>query len=173
MNVTWLDFVFCFVFVPSHVRCSCCSRVCLHFHVVQIKQIDYKINIKDVNNCKWKTFRDMFGQLHTEEHKATKKQIVRLQLNEKKSKESQIRLMSWHWKGKPTWRKDLITYNSHLSIMFSFNWLVIIWRGGWGFVWVWTSRSSGWKNFGRRSTRGVGSLENWTVFMDVIYASFL
>ena len=28
---------------------------------------------------------------------------------------------------KPTWRKDLITYNSHPSIVFSFKWLVIIW----------------------------------------------
>ena len=33
---------------------------------------------------------------------------------------------------KPTWRKCLITYNSHLWIMFSFNWLVIIWREGRG-----------------------------------------
>ena len=28
-----------------------------------------------------KTFRDIFGQLHTQECKATEKQIVRLQLN--------------------------------------------------------------------------------------------
>ena len=53
-----------------------------------------------------------------------------LQLNEKKSMESQTRLMSRYWKWKPTWRKDLITYNSHPRIMFPFNWLVIIWRGG-------------------------------------------
>ena len=46
--------------------------------------------------------------------------------------------MSWYWKQKPTWRKDLITYNSHPCIMFSFNWLVIIWRGG--FVWNWTCK---------------------------------
>ena len=38
--------------------------------------------------------RDIFGHLQTQDHKATKKEIVRLQLNEKKSKESQIRLMS-------------------------------------------------------------------------------
>ena len=37
--------------------------------------------------------------------------------------------MSWFWKGKSTWRKELITYNSHSWIMFSFNWLVINWRG--------------------------------------------
>ena len=43
--------------------------------------------------------------------------------------ESQTRLMSWYWKRKPTWRKDLITYDSHPWIMFPFNWLVIIRRG--------------------------------------------
>ena len=32
-------------------------------------------------------FRDTFGQLQTQEYKATKKQIVRLQLSEKKEKE--------------------------------------------------------------------------------------
>ena len=62
--------------------------------------------------------------------KATKKQIVTLHLNEKKSKESQTRSTSWYWKRKPTWRKDLIKYNSHPWIMLSFNWLVIIWREG-------------------------------------------
>ena len=39
--------------------------------------------------------------------------------------------MSWYCKQNATWRKDLITYNSHPWIMFSFNpsnWLVIIWR---------------------------------------------
>ena len=34
-------------------------------------------------------------------------------------------------------------------------------------------RSRGWKSFGRRWTRGVGSFENWTVFMSVIYLSSL
>ena len=47
-----------------------------------------------MNNYKLKTFHDSFGQLHAQEYKATKKQIVRLQVNEKKSKESQVRLMS-------------------------------------------------------------------------------
>ena len=41
-----------------------------------------------------KTFRDIFGQLHTQEYKSTKKQTVKVQLNEKKSKETQTRLMS-------------------------------------------------------------------------------
>ena len=30
-----------------------------------------------------------------------------------------------------------------------------------------------WKNFGRRWTRGLGVLENWTIFMDVICVSSL
>ena len=38
LNVTWLDFVI------SHVRCGCCSIVCLRFQVVQIKQVDCKMN---------------------------------------------------------------------------------------------------------------------------------
>ena len=41
-----------------------------------------------------KTFRGIFWQLYTEEHRATEEQIVGLQLNEKKSKESQTRLMN-------------------------------------------------------------------------------
>ena len=62
-----------------------------------------------------------------------------LQLNEKKSMESDElilkrmesnELMSWYWKRKPTWRRDLITYNSRPRILFHFNWLVIIWKGG-------------------------------------------
>ena len=40
------------------------------------------MSTKSVNNYKEETFRDIFGQLHTQEYKATKKQIVRLQLNE-------------------------------------------------------------------------------------------
>ena len=78
----------------------------------------------------------------------------------KKPKESQTRLMSWYWKGKPTWRKDLITYNSHPWIMLSFNCLVIIWRRG-RVVWLFeTGRQSlrEWENVGRRWTRGIGGL---------------
>ena len=51
-----------------------------------------------------------------------------------------------------TWRKDLTTYNSHPWIMFSLNWLVIIWRG-WG--------------VGERGGGGGGG-RNWTIFLDVI-----
>ena len=70
------------------------------------------------------------GDIFVQEYKPTKKQTVRHQLNEKKSKESQARLTSWYWKREPSWRKDLITYNNHSWIMFSFNWLFIIWKGG-------------------------------------------
>ena len=80
--------------------------------------------------------------------------------------------MSWYWKWKPTWRKHLITYNSYPWIMFSFNWLVIIWRGGSSHEIVYP-RSRAWRNFGRRWARGMGSLENWIIFMDVIYVSSL
>ena len=45
------------------------------------------MSTKNVNDYKLKTFRDIFGQLHMQEYKTTKKQIVRFQLNEKKSKE--------------------------------------------------------------------------------------
>ena len=55
----------------------------------------------------------MFLDNCTHEYKATKKQIVRFPLNEKKSKESQARLISWCWTQKSTWINDLITYNSH------------------------------------------------------------
>ena len=61
-----------------------------------------------------------------------KKQIVRLQLNK-----SQTRPMILYWKRKPTCKKDLITYNKHPWIMFCFDWLVIIWRGGFAWNWTW------------------------------------
>ena len=101
-----------------------------------------------------------------------------LQLNGKKSIESQTRLMSWNWKQESTWRKDLITYNSHHWIMFYFNWLVIIWRererwGEMGLLETVRPRSRGWKNFGHRWTREMGYLENWTIFMDVTCVSSL
>ena len=89
--MTW--FCFCFDFVRSHVQCGCCYIICLRFQVVQIKQVDYKMSTINVTNYK-KTFHDIFGQLHTQEYKVTENQIVRLQLNEKNSKESQTRLMN-------------------------------------------------------------------------------
>ena len=57
--------------------------------------------------------------------------------NWKEVKGKPERLMSWYWKQKPTWRKALITYNSPLWIMCSFNWLVIIGEGDRG-------RGGGW-----------------------------
>ena len=124
----WRGLVLFLFWFCSHARCGCCS-ICSYFQVVQVKHIDWKMNTKNMNICNNNNNYN-FGQLHTQENKATKKQIVRLQLNEKKSKESQTKLMSWYWKRKLTWRKDLITYNIRPWIMFSFNWLVVIWRGG-------------------------------------------
>ena len=84
-GMTWL--CFCFDLVRSHARHGNCSIVCLRFQVVQIKQADCKMSTINVNNY------DTFGELHTQEYKATKKQIVSLQPNEKKSKERQKRLI--------------------------------------------------------------------------------
>ena len=80
--------------------------------------------------------------------------------------------MSWYWEQKPTWRKDLITCNSHPWIMFSFNWLVIIWRGR-GFVWNWTSKVNEVEECGHSWTRGWGVLKigqfSWTSY---VYPSY-
>ena len=45
--------------------------------------------------------------------------------------------------------------------------------GGGGSFEIGLPRSRGWKKFGRRWIREVGGLENWTIFMEVICASFL
>ena len=37
------------------------------FKLLQINQVDYKMSTKNVYNYKYKTFRDIFGQLHTQE----------------------------------------------------------------------------------------------------------
>ena len=52
------------------------------------------MSTKNVNDYELKGFRDTFGQLHTQEYETPKKQIVRFQLYQKKSKESQTRLIS-------------------------------------------------------------------------------
>ena len=67
-------------------------------------------------------------------------------------------------------KANLLTYNSHPSIMFSFNWLIIIWKWGRGNMFeIGCSRSRGWKNFGRRWTRewGVIKIEqfSWTSYV--------
>ena len=85
--------------------------------------------------------------------------------------------MSWYWKQKLTWRKGLITYNSHPWVRFSFNWLVIIWRrrgGGRGFVWNWTSKVKGVEEFWTYMGKGGGG--SWklrTISMNVICVSSL
>ena len=52
------------------------------------------MSAENVNNYKQITCCDIFGQLHTQQYKVTKKKVVRFQLNEKKSKESKTILMS-------------------------------------------------------------------------------
>ena len=85
-------------------------------------------------------------------------------LNEKESTENQTRLMSW--------RRDLITYNSHPTIMFHFNWeevrLKLAVQGQRGRRMLDVD--------GGQEGRGVGGgvgLGKSTIFMDVICVSFL
>ena len=104
-----------------------------------------------MNNYKYNKFCDMFGQLYTQEYKATKMQIVRLY--EKKSKENQTRLMRWYWKRKPTWRKDLTAYNSHLGCFLLNDWLSF----GKARLKLDVQGQGGQKHFGCRWTRGVGA----------------
>ena len=66
--------------VTSYARCVCFAIVCLRFQVVQMKQVDCKMSNKNVSNNYKHNIRDIFGQLHTQEYKATKKQIVRFSL---------------------------------------------------------------------------------------------
>ena len=47
-EMTW--FCICFDLIRSHARCGCCSVICLYFQVVQIKQVDCKMSIKNVDN---------------------------------------------------------------------------------------------------------------------------
>ena len=57
--------------------------------------------------------------------------------------------------------------------MFYFN-LLIDWlsfEGEGGSFEIGCPGSRGWKNSGHRWTRGVGGLENWTIFVDVIFVS--
>ena len=70
--------------------------------------------------------------------------------------ESQTKLISWYWKRKPTWRKYLITYNSHPRIMFP-EWLSFGERGD--FVWNWMSSVKGLEEF--RMQLDKGSRGSW------------
>ena len=44
--------------------------------------------------------------------------------------------------------------------------------GGSGSFEIGYPNSRGWNNFGRRWMRGLGGLENWTIFMEVICVSY-
>ena len=71
-DVTFL-LLLLFDFVHSDVRCGCCSIICLRFEVMKKKQFDCKMSTKKTLFFKKKTFRDILGQLHTQEYNATKK----------------------------------------------------------------------------------------------------
>ena len=51
-DMTLFFWVFLFDFVHSHARCGCCSIVCLHFQDAQIKQVECKMNTRNMNNYK-------------------------------------------------------------------------------------------------------------------------
>ena len=88
-----------------------------------------------------------------------------------KRKESQTRLMSWYWKRKPTWRKDLITYNSYSWIMFLFNWLIGEGRGV--RLKLDVQGQVGGRILDVDGQGRWGFFENWTILMDVIRVSSL
>ena len=96
---------------------------------------------------------------------------MRLQLNEKKSKGSQTRLMGWYCnrnrlEGR-TWLHIIVT----LWLCFLlFDWLSF---GEGVLVWNWTSKIKGCKNFGLRWTRGLRGLENWKISVDIVCVSSL
>ena len=64
-------FLFWFDFFHTHARCGCCSIVGLRCQVMQIKQADCKVSTK--KTFLKKIFRNIFGQLYTQECKATEK----------------------------------------------------------------------------------------------------
>ena len=49
LNVTWLGFVFILISF-DHMHSAIVVPACLRFQVVQIKQVDYKMSTKNVNN---------------------------------------------------------------------------------------------------------------------------
>ena len=81
--------------------------------------------------------------------------------------------MSWYWKRNPTWRKDLTVI---LGLCFLLTDWLSFGEGGQregGSFEIGRPSSRMWKNFGRRWTWGMGGLENWTIFIDVISLSSL
>ena len=96
---------------------------------------------------------------------------MKLKLNEKKSKESQTRLNELPLKTKT----DLKEGPDNITVLVGLCFLLIdgfSFREGGSFE-IGRSKLRGWKNFGRKWTRGVGGLENWTIFMDVVCVSSL
>ena len=71
-DISW--FCFCFDFVHSYVRCSCCSIVYLRFQVVRIKQVDCKMSTKMWIIINKRNFVIVLDNC-THEYKAVKKQM--------------------------------------------------------------------------------------------------
>ena len=117
---------------------------------------------------------------HTHEYEAMKKQIVKLQLNEKKSNEKPDNFDELTLKTKAGLKEgpDNIQQSSLDFVFFSLiGYHLRREVGGGGEAWalIETGRpcSREWSNFGDRWTRWVGDLVNWIIFMDIIYISFL
>ena len=126
----WCDLVLLlFDFVRLYARYRSCSVVCLLFQVAQKGRLIAKWVLKMGITIKKRHFL-IFSDNCTRKNMKPQRRRYNSEASAKwkKSKESETRLMGWYWKRKPIWRKGLITYNSHPWIMFSFNWLVIIWR---------------------------------------------
>ena len=166
-DVTW--FCFCFDFVCSF---TCTVRLLLHSlftfsSCVKKNMLITKWVLKMWIIIKKRHLVILLGNYTHKSVKPRKKQIVRLQLNENKSKESQTTLMSWYWKQKPTWRKDLIIYNTDPWICFLLIDGYHLQRGS-SFE-IGRARSRGWKNFGRRWTRRWNFLKigqfSWTSYV--------
>ena len=103
-------------------------------------------------------------------HEPLKKWIVRLQLNEKKSKESKTRLMGWYWKA--NLKEGRIICNK--VVILGLRFLLIHWLSyGEGALFkTGRPRSRGWKNFDVNGPGRWGVLKNGQ-FMYAICASSL
>ena len=96
-------------------------------------------------------------------------QIVRLQLNEKPDKINELILKTNVNEGRTWWH--IIVILGLCFVLTDWLWFVEGFRLKL-YVLV-CPRSRGWKNIGRRKTKRLGGLENWTIFMDVICVSSL
>ena len=160
----WPELVFLLFWFCLHARCGCCSIVCLRFQVVQIKQADWKMSTKDVNNCK--TFINIFwATTHT-----------RVQNHKKADSDASAK---WkEVKGKPAKINELILKTNvdlkegtgNIIVILRLCFLLIDWLITWRRWWVHLKQDI--------QGRGGGSILDvdgrvWTIFMDVICVSSL